>query len=285
MVIALNNLAELYREENKKAEAEKDLEYAMSVMDKALGANDPTKARVLRALAGVKQSLGKDQEAEFLHLQVLKLATDSGKVELKALGLLELASYYHDQKNDEQAEKRYDESLAILNKEVESHNLGMALIAAAECRLTLAKVNTAAADLARARLMIEQLDGKDSEAMAQLLRTEGKCLLAQGKPADAEKVLKQAQAISIKTAGADDLTVGYTLELLGNVYTAEENLSEAEKCYQQAAAIEEKFSTIAPVRCAEGLEAYSKLLDKMQRPDDAGKQAKRAAELRANLFK
>jgi tetratricopeptide (TPR) repeat protein len=281
MMLALNNLADLYREEEKHTEAEKYLESAVAVMDKALAPADPTRATLLRALAGVKQVMGKNAEAETLHLQVLDLAKASGRNDVKALGLLEVGSFYHSNHEDTRAEPFFSEALKLVEKDGESRNLAMALVATSECRIALGKTDVAATDLVRAHVMIERLFGKEHETMAQVLRAEGKCLLAQGKPTEAEWTLKEAKALSVKVAGPDDLTVGYTLELLGNVYTAQERLTEADRCYQEAAAIEEKFSNVAPLRLAENLEAYSRLLQKMQRTDDAGKQAKRAADLRA----
>src|SRR5262249_14625853 len=117
MVLAFNNLADLYREEEKHSEAEKCLESSVTVMEKGLGPNDPMRLVILRALAGVKQVLGKTSEAESLHIQVLTIASASGKNDMKAMGLLELASFYHNDTKDAKAEENYTKAVAILNKE------------------------------------------------------------------------------------------------------------------------------------------------------------------------
>jgi tetratricopeptide (TPR) repeat protein len=245
MAQALYNLGSLYHEEDKFAEAEKFLLSSLAVIDKTLGHEHASTILPLRALAELKRELGQFSEAEqFFTRYITWMDKSSGG---------KSAVFAH------------------------------VLIDAGEFELGLGNLEQATSYLTRARDIIEKVEGKEDRDMAQLLRAQGRCLIAQSRFAEAETVIKQARALSEKLSGAKDLSVGYSLELLGDLYTAQGKLPDAETCFKQSLAIEEQFAKQAPVRVAEDLEAYAKLLEKLDRSDDAGKQSQRAKELRAQM--
>ena len=71
--MSLNNLAGLYRNQGKYAEAEPLYERALSIRERQLGGEHPDTATSLNDLAGLYRSQGKYAEAEALYKRALSI--------------------------------------------------------------------------------------------------------------------------------------------------------------------------------------------------------------------
>jgi tetratricopeptide (TPR) repeat protein len=281
--LALNNLAAMYREKGDNAAAERYLESALALMQKVFAPEHPSALVFLCSLADVKRVQGKLDESLRLYSRGLEITGAPGvNPALKSLVLLNVAKFYQDQHDEIRASQFYKEGLDTLEKASgENRTLALELLKVGELYLERGKAAQAQGYLERSRTLSEQLLGTENEDTARVYRALGKCYIALGRSADAESLLKHACTVSEKAAGATDLTVGYSLELLGDLYAAQGKTAEAESCFEKSIAIEEKFSDQAPQRLAENLESYARLLQKMDRKEDAGKHAQRARDVRA----
>jgi tetratricopeptide (TPR) repeat protein len=70
---SLNNLAELYRKQNRYAEAEPLLERSLAIAEKTLGPEHPTVGIVLNDLAELYRAQGRNVEAEPLKKRALAI--------------------------------------------------------------------------------------------------------------------------------------------------------------------------------------------------------------------
>ena len=118
MAAALNNLAGLYRNQGRYAEAEPLYKRALAIHEKALGPDHPDVATALNNLAELYRYQGRYAEAEPLYKRSLAIVE-------KALGpdhpdvakaLNNLAELYHEQDRYADAEPLYKRSLRIFEK-------------------------------------------------------------------------------------------------------------------------------------------------------------------------
>ena len=114
----LNNLAVVYQEQGKYADAEGLYKRALAIYEKALGEDHPDVAQTLNNLADVYQEQGKYADAEGLHQRALAikekaLGADHPGV---AVTLNNLANVYQEQGKYADAEGLYKRALAIKEK-------------------------------------------------------------------------------------------------------------------------------------------------------------------------
>jgi CHAT domain-containing protein/tetratricopeptide (TPR) repeat protein len=200
--VTLNNLALVYWEQGRYADAEGLYKRALAIREKALGASHPDVAQALNNLAVVYAKQAKYADAEGLYKRALAiwekaLGKDHPTV---AKNLHNLAGVYHDQGKYADAEGLYRRVLAIW----------------------------------------EKVPGKDHPDVAQTLNNLANVYEVQGKYADAEGLYKRALAIKEKALGADHPDVALTLNNLASVYTDQGKYADAEGLDKRALAIEEK---------------------------------------------
>jgi tetratricopeptide (TPR) repeat protein len=134
----LNNLAELYREWGKPAEAESLYKRVIAIGDKASGWNDLELAKALDNLAELYRTQGKPAEAEQLYKRVIAIKEKRSEVEYPELAkaLNNLAEFYRAQGKPAEAEPLYKRAIAIIEEVLEVANSN-AVVASADINLRL----------------------------------------------------------------------------------------------------------------------------------------------------
>jgi tetratricopeptide (TPR) repeat protein len=74
----LNNLASLYQDQGRYAEAERLYQRTLAIAERALGPNHPNTAATLKNLAGLCSRQGRFDEAERLHQRALAIGRARG---------------------------------------------------------------------------------------------------------------------------------------------------------------------------------------------------------------
>ena len=121
---SLNNLAGLYKSQERSAEAEPLYLQAMEICRAVLGENHPAFATSLNNLASLYESQGRFEEAEPLHLQALEIRrTALGENHPSfATSLNNLAFLYKSQERYEEAEPLYLQAMEILDSTLGSEH-------------------------------------------------------------------------------------------------------------------------------------------------------------------
>jgi CHAT domain-containing protein/tetratricopeptide (TPR) repeat protein len=179
---ALNNLALVYRDQGKYAEAEGLYKRALAIREQALGADHPDVAQTLNNLALVYGDQSKYAEAEGLHKRALAireqaLGADHPDV---AQTLNNLANLYRNQGKYAEAEGLYKRALAIR----------------------------------------EQARGADHPDVARTLNNLANVYRNQGKYTEAEGLYKRALAIREQALGANHPDVAVTLNNLAILFSS-----------------------------------------------------------------
>lgn len=98
-----------------------------------------------------------------------------------------------------------------------------------------------------------------------------------GNPSQAEDDYKQELAIREKVAGPETKEIARTLLKLAQLYQFEGELKRAEPLYQRLIAFDDKSFPDAKMMVSDGLNAYSCLLRKMKKPEQAEELERRIA--------
>jgi CHAT domain-containing protein/Tfp pilus assembly protein PilF len=201
-VWSLNNLANVYKNQGKYAQAEGLHQRALAIEEKALGAAHPTVAQTLNGLANVYYHQGKYAQAEGLYQRALAIGEKTlGANHPDVAGILDnLAYVYRAQGKYGQAEGLYQRALAIKEKEL----------------------------------------GAGHPDLATTLYNLALVYHAQGKYAQAEELYQRALAIWEKKLGADHPNCAWALHMLAFVYQNEGKYAQAEGLHQRALVIREK---------------------------------------------
>lgn len=198
---ALNNLAQVYGDMGRDAEAEPLYKRSLAVMEKAVGLDSADMAPELNNLAALYQRQFRYAEAEPLFKRALALREkalppghpDAGQ------SLNNLATLYERQDRHSDSEPLFKRALAIYRK----------------------------------------VPGADP-AVATLLNNLGQVYKAEGRYADAEPAIKQSLAIREKVLGRDHVDVARSLNNLADLYQRQDRFAEAEPIYQRALSVRER---------------------------------------------
>jgi len=240
----ISNLALLYANQGRHADAEALYARAVTLDEKALGPGHPDLAVTLNNIAGLYRAQGRYAEAEPLYRRSLAIME-------KALGpnhtqtgttLNNLAELYRAQGRNAEAEPLYRRAYAIREKAHGPNHPDVATTLGQLAELYRAEGLYAQAEpLSRRALQIEeQVFGPGHPDVATALARQGDLDRAMGKPADAEALYRRALAIRERALGADHLEVGRTLASLADLYFLQGRLAEAETSYARALRITEQ---------------------------------------------
>ncbi len=198
---ALNNLAQLYGEVGRDAEAEPMFKRALAIMEKAVGLDSVDIAIELNNLAALYQRQQRYAEAEPLFKRALALSERSLPANHPDIGraLNNLATNYEKQ-------DRHAESEA----------------------------------LTRRALALYEKVAPDSPAVATLLNNLGQIVKVEGRYAEAEPLIKRSLAIREKVLGRDHIDVARSLNNLADLYQREQRFPDAEPLFKRALAIREQ---------------------------------------------
>ncbi len=199
---AMNNLAQLYGDVGRDAEAEPLYMRALAIMEKAVGVDSVEIAPELNNLAALYQRQLRYAEAEPLFKRALALSEKQLPANHPDIGraLNNLATCYEKQ-------DRHAESEALTR---------------------------------RALTLYEKVAGPESPAVATLLNNLGQIVKVQGRGAEAEPMIRRSLAIREKVLGASHPDVARSLNNLGDLYQRENRFAEAEPIFKRALAIREQ---------------------------------------------
>jgi CHAT domain-containing protein/Tfp pilus assembly protein PilF len=199
---AMNNLAQLYGDVGRDAEAEPLYMRALAIMERTVGVDSVEIAPELNNLAALYQRQLRYAEAEPLFKRALTLSEKQLPANHPDIGraLNNLATCYEKQ-------DRHAESEALTR---------------------------------RALALYEKAAGPESPAAATLLNNLGQIVKVQGRGDDAEPLIKRSLAIREKVLGASHPDVARSLNNLGDLYQRENRFTEAEPLFKRALAIREQ---------------------------------------------
>lgn len=198
---AINNLAQLYGEVGRDAEAEPMFKRALAIMEKVVGIESVDIAIELNNLAALYQRQQRYAEAEPLFKRALALSERSLPAGHPDIGraLNNLATNYEKQ-------DRHADSEALTR---------------------------------RALALYEKAAGPESPAVGLLLNNLGQVIKAEGRYNDAKPIIKRSLAIREKALGANHPDVARSLNNLADLYQREGRFADAEPLFKRALAIRE----------------------------------------------
>jgi CHAT domain-containing protein/tetratricopeptide (TPR) repeat protein len=199
---ALNNLAQLYGDVGRDAEAEPMLKRAIAVMEKAVG-------------------------------------LDSGEI---APELTNLAALYQRQERYAEAEPMFKRALALREKSLPPGHpdIGQALNNLATQYEKTGRHSDSEPLFKRALALYEKAAGPEHPAVATLLNNLGQVEKAQGRYSEAEPLIKRSLAIREKVLGRDHPDVARSLNNLADLYERQGRFADAGPLYQRALSIREQ---------------------------------------------
>jgi CHAT domain-containing protein/Tfp pilus assembly protein PilF len=203
---AMNNLAQLYGDVGRDAEAEPLFQRAIAIMEKAVGLDSVDIAPELNNLAALYQRQQRYAEAEPLFRRVLALSEKQLPSNHPDLGraLNNLATNYERQDRHAESEPLFRRALALYEKAA----------------------------------------GSGSPAVATLLNNLGQAVKADGRHDEAEPLIKRSLAIREKVLGQNHPDVARSLNNLADLYQREVRFADAEPLFKRSLAIRE--ATVGP---------------------------------------
>ena len=244
LALALDDLARIYKQQGKYAEAEVCLEQALAIDKNAPHPNPVSVARDLDDQAMVYNHKGKYVAAE----RNLKLAL---AMEVKALGpentevaeiLDNLATVYDAAGKYALSEADFERALSIDEKKLKPGDPNLAVILARFGGLYGNEGKFAKSEplLKRALAVAQKSFGPDGPATAPYLNSLAVLYWEEGKYAQSEILLKQTLTINERTFGPNNLRVGSALANLAVLYDTEGKPALAEPLYKRGLAIDVK---------------------------------------------
>jgi CHAT domain-containing protein/Tfp pilus assembly protein PilF len=198
---ALNNLAQLYGDVGRDAEAEPLYKRAIAIMEKAVGLDSAAMAPELNNLAALYERESRYAEAEPLFKRALALREKLGAAHPDVgQALNNLATLYERQDRHADSEPLFKRALAIYQKAA----------------------------------------GPEHPAVATLLSNLGQAEKAQGRYGEAEPLIVRSLAIREKVLGREHPDVARSLNNLADLYERQGRFADAGPLYQHALAIREQ---------------------------------------------
>jgi CHAT domain-containing protein/tetratricopeptide (TPR) repeat protein len=198
---AINNLAQVYGDMGRDAEAEPLYKRALAIMERSAGLDSADIAPELNNLAALYERQLRYAEAEPLFKRALAIRERALGANRPDVGqsLNNLATLYERQDRHADSEPLFKRALSIYQK-----------IPGAE------------------------------PAVATLLNNLGQVTKAEGRYADAEPAIKQSLAIREKVLGHDHVDVARSLNNLADLYQRQARYADAEPIYKRALEIRER---------------------------------------------
>jgi tetratricopeptide (TPR) repeat protein/transcriptional regulator with XRE-family HTH domain len=239
--LSLNNVATIYKHQEKYGEAESLYQRALAIREQELGASHPETAISLNDLAALYSAQGKYKQAEALYERALMIDTQvygTEHVEV-ATDLNNLASLYYEQGRYEEAEPLLRHALQIREKQLgDTHpDTASSLDNLASLYADQGRDREAEPLYQRALAIYEQQLGASHPSTILSLNNLGLVYQTLSKQKEAESLYQRALASSEQHLGATSLSTGLSLNNLAGLYLAQGKHREAEPLYQRALAI------------------------------------------------
>jgi CHAT domain-containing protein/Tfp pilus assembly protein PilF len=240
---SLNNLAELYKDQGRYADAEPLFKRSLDIAEKASGPNHPEFAGSLDNLASLYIHQGRYADAEPLIKRSLAIyeKTLGPNHPYVSTPLNDLASLYKTQGRYAEAEPLYQRVLAILEKAVgpDDADVGRNLNLLAELYRAQARYSDAEPLLKRSLAIKEKVLGPNHPSVAASLNSLAAVYYEQKRFGDAEPLFQRALALDEIALGPNHPEVATSLNSLAALYAAEGRYSDAESLYKRSLAINE----------------------------------------------
>ena len=270
LATTLHNAGELYTRLEKFDEAERLLQRALAIREKA--PQDAETARTIYALARLNHSRGNKDKAEPLYRQSLQirekvLGRDNTEVAESLSGLAGALSL----KRIEEAERLARRSLGIREKALgENHpDVAESLSSLTEVILEIGKPSEVESYLRRAVTIRETSLGQTHPLLAESLISLGVFFDKRDQCQDAETPMRRAIAILEKTYGADHPAVARCYLALGSALAGQNKISDFEELSGRAIGILEKSSGPESRDMARALSIRGKALTSLGKYKDA----------------
>jgi tetratricopeptide (TPR) repeat protein/tRNA A-37 threonylcarbamoyl transferase component Bud32 len=239
----LKNLEELYKKQEKWAQAEPLAKRRVVILEKLWGPNSLDVAEAIddqarECFCQVK----KLPEAELLFKRVLAIRKKAfGAGPKVAWSLMDIADCYRLQHRFEEAESLFKRALAMDEKVLGPNHkeLNAARRRFARYYIQLAQYADAEPLLKSAVANEEKVLEPNDPDLAECVKELADCYSHQGKAAEAVRLLKRALAIRQKALVPNDPEVGIILNALADCYRNHHQYAEAESFYKRAIAIRE----------------------------------------------
>jgi CHAT domain-containing protein/tetratricopeptide (TPR) repeat protein len=244
LAISLNNVALLYQEQGRYADAQPISHRSLAIREKALGPDHPDVALSLHNLAALYVAQGRYMDAEPLYRRSLgirekALGPDHPDV---AISLNNLVLLYIEQGRYEKAEPLHRRSLGIFEKTLgpDHPTVATSLNNLAGLYQMQGRHADAEPPFRRALLVREKALGPDHPDVAGSLNNLANLYELQGRYGEAEPPFRRSLAILEKALGPDHPTVATSLNNLAGLYETQSRYEEAEPIYWRSLAIREK---------------------------------------------
>jgi CHAT domain-containing protein/tetratricopeptide (TPR) repeat protein len=242
---ALNNLADLYRQEGLYAKAQPLFERALSIDEKTLGPNHPVTATMLNNLAVLYGMQGQYTKAEPLYQRALAIDEKTfGEQHLNTASDLDnLGLLYKSQGQYAKAEPLLQRALAIREKVrgLNHPDTAMSLNNLAELYRMEGQYTKAEPLYQRALTVDERILGPKHPVTATLLNNLAALYDSHGEFARAETLYQRVLAIREQALGPEHPDTAESLNNLAMSYRFQGQYAKSEPLYRRALAIDEKI--------------------------------------------
>ena len=240
----INNLALMYEQQGRHAEAEPLYRRSLAIHEKALGPEHPNVGAALNNLAELYKSQGRYAEAEPLYRRALRIVEKALGPDHPDVGttLNNLAALYKSQERYAEAEPLYRRDLVISEKALGPNhpNVGGTLNNLAELFRAQGRYAEAEPLYRRSLAILEKALGPEHSNVGGSLNNFAGLYKLQGRYAEAEPLFQRSLAIAEKALGPDHPDVGLTLNNLAGLYRVQGRYAEAEPLLRRSLAIREK---------------------------------------------
>jgi tetratricopeptide (TPR) repeat protein/transcriptional regulator with XRE-family HTH domain len=284
---SLNNLALVYVERGRHADAEPLLQRTLAILEKVLPPEDPILAGILHNLAWCYRFQGKLSQAERLSLQSLAVSEKAlGPEHIDAApNLTTLATIYRDQGKYSQAELHYLRALAIQEKELPPEHCDIAYsLNALATNYAFQRQFTRAEELnQRALTIFEKVRGIEHPDVALCLMCLSDSYFFHGEYDRAKQANQRALAIYEKVLRAEHPDAAQAISNLAILYEREGDSVRANEFYQRALAIRERMLGPEHPDLVPTLQLYARFLRKLGQANEAMKLEARAQIIRVQV--
>jgi tetratricopeptide (TPR) repeat protein len=245
LVRALTQIARLYHEQGRYAEAEALYVRALAIFEKQLVANHPNIAASMNNLALLYRDMKKYQDAEPLYLQSLTITEEQlGKNHPNtSTSLNNLAVLYQDMGKYQEAEPLYVRALAIREEQLGANHPSTAqsLNNLAFLYEFIGRYQEAEPLYVRALVISEEQLGVNHPSTATSLNNLAGLYESTGRYAEAEPLYVRSLAIREEQLGANHPSTATSLNNLARLYESTGRYAEAEPLYVRSLQIAESI--------------------------------------------
>lgn len=286
--ISINNLAVLYLDQGRQAEAEPLLKKSLSVRESIHGPTHPDVANGLNNLAMLYRNQGRYGEAESIFRRVLEIQEETLGQEHAdvAVCLNNLAMVLRDQGRDNEAEPLFKRSLQIKEKEFgpEHPDLAMGLNNLALLLQSKGRYAEAEPVFERALAISQTALGAEHPNVGLSLNNLAMLYEDLGRYTDAERLFKRSLAIQERALGGEHPRVAMTLNNIALLYQSQGRYPEAEAHFKRSILQHKKFLGDEHPDVALCINNLAGLYQDQGRYTEAEPLLRRALSLRENAF-